>query len=102
MSHLGGVIRGESGAFFDSDGQLSVHFYNSETYDSLAEAMSCGAVYDVPSTISLYGKGGLYDLKDIVNTLQSCVGSADITTLILLSDGSYIELESLIKNYTAY
>lgn len=81
------------------DSDLKVAFYNRANYDSLEAAIEEGADYYVPSSISLYGHSGIMDLKEIVDTLITCIGcGGDFRTMIKCPSGKYVDIE-IVETY---
>ena len=83
---------------FCRDEDQKVMFYDSNNYDSIEEAEAVGATYVVGSCVSLYGVGGLQDIKEIVDTAMDCIGHTGIITNILLEDG-YHNIKDIIEEH---
>lgn len=83
---------------FDLENEIKVGFYSISSYTSIEDANSCGAIYSPTNSISLYGVSGLYDLDDIVKTINNCInGGNDIIALVKTKAGEYVELDTILK-----
>lgn len=82
---------------FDLSAGIVVGFYNSENYDTYAEAAEYGAEYEVNSSISLYGEMGLFELQKLANAMTDCSGAGKYTPAVKSKKGVFVDIDKILK-----
>lgn len=71
--------------------EIQLYFYRKTDYDNAADAEEDGALYEVSTATTFAGATGMYDLLDIIDAADECIGGNNHLTAAVLIDGTYID-----------